>query len=81
MLKAVNSGKSVMFGMPGHWAVVGPNKECPSSKFYLYNPGRPTSNGCYSPEELFQYTYNYSNRCRIKNWCGWDIAIAFSNSN
>lgn len=81
MLKAVNSGKSVMFGMPGHWAVVGPNRECSSNKFYLYNPSRPTSNGCYTPEELFQYTYNYSNRCRLSNWCGWDIAIALSNKN
>lgn len=76
MLKAVNSGMSVMFGMPGHWSVVGPNKECSSDKFYLYNPSRPTSNGCYTPEELFNYTYNYSNRCQMTGWCGWDVAIA-----
>ena len=78
ILKAVNSGKSVMFGMPGHWAVAGPNIECSSDKFYMYNPSRPTSNGCYTPEELFNYTYNYSNRCNTINWCGWDVAIALS---
>lgn len=79
MLKAVNSGQSVMFGMPGHWSVVGPNISCSSDKFYLYNPSRPTSNGCYSPEELFHYTYNYGNRCKELGWCGWDVAIALSN--
>ena len=76
MLKAVNAGKSVMFGMPGHWSVVGPNKECSNDKFYLYNPSRPTANGCYTPQELFNYTYNYSNRCQTTGWCGWDVAIA-----
>ena len=80
MLRAVNSGQSVMFGMPGHWAVAGPNVQCSSDKFYLYNPSRVTSNGCYTPEELFQYTYNYSNRCTNTGWCGWDTAIALSNA-
>ena len=79
MLRAVNSGKSVMFGMPGHWSVVGPNSQCPNTKFYLYNPSRPTSNGCYTPEELFQFTYNYGNRCTRTGWCGWDVAIALYN--
>jgi len=76
ILRAVNAGKSVMFGMPGHWAVAGPNIECSSDKFYLYNPSRPTSNGCYTPEELFTYTYNYNNRCKNTGWCGWDVAIS-----
>lgn len=80
ILRAVNSGKSVMFGMPGHWAVAGPNIACSSDKVYLYNPSRPTSNGCYTPEELFNYTYNYNNRCRTNNWCGWDVAISLSSS-
>lgn len=76
-LRAVNSGKAVMFGMPGHWAVLGPHPSCTSNdKFYLYNPSRPTSNGCYTPEELFNYTYNYNNRCKTQGWCGWDVAIA-----
>lgn len=79
MLYAVQQGKSVMFGMPKHWSVVGPNSQCPSNKFYFYNPGRPTSNGCYTPEELFRYTYNYNNHCKNTGWCGWDIAIAFSD--
>ena len=76
MLKAVQSGKSVMFGMPGHWSILGPNPACSANQFYLYNPGRVTSNGCYTPEALFQYTYNYSNRCTNTGWCGWDVAIA-----
>ena len=79
MLKAVQDGKSVMFGMPGHWSVVGPNSECSSTKFYLYNPSRPSMNGCYTPKELFNATYNYSNRCYNQNWCGWDVAYAFYN--
>lgn len=81
ILRAVNSGKSVMFGMPGHWAVAGPNVDCSSDKFYLYNPSRPTSNGCYQPEELFNYTYNYNNRCNTLGWCGWDVAIALENAD
>ena len=81
MLEAVQQGKAVMFGMPKHWSVVGPNALCPSNKFYLYNPGRPSSNGCYTPEELFQYTYNYNNHCNKSGWCGWDIAIAFYNAS
>ena len=76
ILRAVNAGKSVMFGMPGHWSVAGPNIECSSDKIYLYNPSRPTSNGCYTPEELFNYTYNYNNRCKKTGWCGWDVAIS-----
>ncbi len=79
ILNAVNSGQAVMFGMPGHWSVAGPNSDCSSDKIYLYNPSRPTANGCYTPEELFNYTYNYSNRCQRQNWCGWDVAIALSD--
>ena len=79
ILRAVNSGQAVMFGMPGHWSVAGPNSDCPNDKVYLYNPSRPTSNGCYTPEELFNYTYNYNNRCQNQNWCGWDVAIALSD--
>jgi len=78
ILSAVRSGKSVMFGMPGHWGVAGPNESCSSDKVYFYNPSRPTSNGCYTPEELFNYTYNYSSRCTKKGWCGWDVAIALA---
>ena len=79
MLQAVQNGKAVMFGMPRHWSVLGPHPSCSENQFYLYNPGRPTSNGCYTPQELFQYTYNYGNYCSTIAWCGWDIAIAFSN--
>ncbi|MBP5679415.1 MAG: hypothetical protein J6X28_06290 [Bacilli bacterium] len=76
ILQSVNAGKSVMFGMPGHWGVAGPHESCNNTQVYLYNPARPTSNGCYTPEELFSYTYNYGNRCYNTGWCGWDVAIA-----
>lgn len=79
MLQAVQNGKAVMFGMPRHWSVLGPHPSCSENQFYLYNPGRPTSNGCYTPQELFNFTYNYGNYCNTIAWCGWDIAIAFSN--
>ena len=79
ILGAVRAGKAVMLGVPGHWIVAGVHEDCSNDKVYLYNPSRVTSNGCYTPEELFSYTYNYSNRCSTKSWCGWDVAIALSN--
>lgn len=79
ILNAVRAGKSVMLGVPGHWVVAGVNEKCSSDQVFLYNPSRVTSNGCYTPEQLFSYTYNYSDRCTKKTWCGWDVAIALSN--
>ena len=79
ILAAVQSGKSVMLGVPGHWVVAGPNASCSSDQIYLYNPSRVTSNGCYTMEQLFQFTYNYSNRCSTRSWCGWDVALALSS--
>ena len=79
ILGAVRAGKAVMLGVPGHWIVAGVHEDCSSDQIYLYNPSRITSNGCYTPQELFSYTYNYSDRCSNKRWCGWDVAIALSN--
>ena len=78
MLKAVQDGKAVMFGMPGHWAVAGPNEKCNNNQVYLYDPGMSSRNGCYTPQELFQLTYNSRNRCNTTGICGWDIGIALS---
>ena len=78
ILKAVQSGKSVMFGMPGHWAVAGPNENCTSGQVYLYDPGFPSRCGCYTPRELWDKTYNSGNHCTKEGICGWDIGIAMS---
>lgn len=81
ILRAVKSGRSVMFGLPGHWSVIGPNSSCTENQVYFYNVNGYKSymNGCYTPEQLFYDTYNYSNRCTNTGWCGWDYAIAFSS--
>ena len=76
MLKAVQEGKSVMFGMPRHWAVVGPNDSCSPNQVYLYDPGYTSRVGCYTPEQLFSKTYNSGNHCTKEGICGWDIGIA-----
>lgn len=78
MLKAVQEGKSVMFGMPRHWAVAGPNEKCSNDQVYLYDPGMTSRNGCYTPKQLFDLTYNSKNHCNTEGICGWDIGIALS---
>lgn len=79
ILATVQSGRSIMIGMPGHWSVIGPNSNCKSNQVYFYNVNGYKSymNGCYTPEALFYDTYNYSNKCDKSGWCGWDYAIAF----
>lgn len=76
ILSAVQSGKSVMIGIPRHWIVAGPHESCSSTQIYLYDSGFPSRNGCYTPYELFQLTYNSRNHCTKEGICGWDIGIA-----
>ena len=78
ILNAVKSGKSVIIGIPRHWVVAGPNESCNSNQVYLYDSGFPSRNGCYTPRELFNVTYNSRNHCTKEGICGWDIAIVLS---
>lgn len=78
ILNAVQNGKSVMLGIPKHWVVAGPNDSCSSEQVYLYDPGFPSRNGCYTPYNLFLITYNSRNHCIKEGICGWDIGIALS---
>ena len=76
ILNAVQSGKSVLLLIPNHYVVLGPNTSCTSEQVYYYDPDWHSKNGCYTPSEIYSFTYNYSSRCTKNNWCGWHLAIA-----
>lgn len=78
ILNAVKQGKGIILHIPGHYLAVGPNQKCSSKEVYLYNVGRKSHNGCYTPKELFNKTYNYKNRCTDKGNCGWKAAFAYN---
>lgn len=78
ILNAVKQGKGIVMHIPGHYVAVGPNEKCSSNQVYLYNVGKRSDNGCYTPEGLFKQTYNYRNRCTNKGNCGWKAAFAYN---
>ena len=77
LLTAVQSGKGIILHIPGHYVVIGPNEKCSNNEVYYYDVGKRAVNGCYTPQELFNKTYNYKNRCSGNNNCGWKIAFAY----
>lgn len=77
ILNAVKSGKGIILHIPGHYVVVGPNSKCNNEQVYLYDVGKKANNGCYTPSELFNKTYNYKDRCSSKGNCGWKSAFAY----
>ena len=78
ILSMVQKKRSVILSIPRHYVVIGPNSSCNSSQVYLYDPNLSSYNGCYTPQELFDTTYNYRERCySTEKWCGWEMAVAF----
>lgn len=77
ILTAVQSGKGVIIYIPGHYVVVGQNPSCTTNQVYYYDPGNRSNRGCYTMNELWNKTYNYSSRCTNNNNCGWKGAWAF----
>ena len=79
MLDAVYDGKIILLWIPGHFVVVGPNSSCNRDEVYLYNTNDGSEkNGCYTPKELFNATYNHGKKCTKKTACGWLAAVAYS---
>lgn len=73
-----NEGKSVILGMPGHWATIGPNPECASDEVYFYNPSSRSQTKCYTMQGLYNVTYDHKGTCSTNGgMCGWALAIAF----
>lgn len=72
-------GKGVILYVPGHYLVVGPNKQCKKNQVFLYDVGNRNNKGCYTPKELFSKTYNYGNRCTSNGNCGWKGAWAYTS--
>lgn len=81
ILKSVNSGKPVILLIPNHYVALGPNKACNSDQVYYYDPDWKSKNGCYTPKEIYSFTWDYSRWCTKSSnkWCGWHLAVAFSN--
>ncbi|MBE6156678.1 MAG: hypothetical protein E7161_02920 [Firmicutes bacterium] len=77
ILSKVKEGKGVILYIPGHYVALGQHSTCNSSQVYLYDVGNKKKNGCYTPKELFEKTYNNKNRCADSNNCGWKGAWAF----
>jgi len=79
MFDAVYDGKIILLWIPGHFVVVGPNGSCDRDEVYLYNTNNGSEkNGCYTPKELFNATYNHGKKCTKKSACGWLAAVAYS---
>lgn len=83
ILKAVKEGKGIILYIPGHYVAVGPNGKCDNDEVFLYDPGKRANNGCYTPHNLFNLTFNYKNRCYSEHGtklgnCGWKSAYVYS---
>lgn len=78
ILNAVKEGKGIILYIPGHYVAVGPNSKCSQNEVYLYDVGRRSNNGCYTPKNLFNKTYNYKDRCSNNGNCGWKAAWAYT---
>ena len=79
ILKAVNAGKPVILLIPNHYVALGPNNACSKDQVYYYDPDWKSKNGCYTPEEIYSFTWNYSKWCTSSSkWCGWHLAVAFT---
>lgn len=81
ILNAVKSGKPVILLIPNHYVALGPNPACNSSQVYYYDPDWKSKNGCYTPKEIYSFTWDYSHWCTKSSnkWCGWHLAVAFTN--
>ena len=77
ILSAVQAGKGVILYIPGHYIAVGQHPSCTTNQVYNYDPGNRSNRGCYTMRELWDKTYNYSNRCANNGNCGWKGAWAF----
>lgn len=77
ILNAVNNGRGIILHIPGHYVVVGPNPKCSKKQVYYYQVSNSDENGCYTPKELFNSTYNYKDRCSKKGNCGWKAAFSY----
>lgn len=78
ILTAVQAGKLVILNIPNHYVVIGTNEKCKNNQVYMYNVGIETTNGCYTPKELYDSTFNYNNRCKGEGICGWNAAYAYN---
>lgn len=79
ILKSIQNGMGVILNIPNHYVVIGPNEQCKSNEVYYYQVSNSDENGCYTPKELFEQSYNYRNRCTNAGNCGWKGAFAFKN--
>jgi hypothetical protein len=79
ILNAVNQGKSVILLIPNHYIVLGPNSECNSNQVYYYDPDWAEKKGCYTPSEIYTFTWNNGWCTSSEHYCGWHLAYAFYN--
>ena len=77
ILSAVQAGKGVILYIPGHYIALGQHPNCTTNQVYNYDPGNRSNRGCYTMRELWDKTYNYSNRCASDGNCGCKGAWAF----